>query len=236
LFGLSVGETILSVLGFFTLLAAALVVPEVRKALHLETDAPPAPAAPAQKIEEPTTSEQAKDPEPEFKTVPLPEKSAPKPVIQQAMNGSPNPDRSPHPFGRHPFGTGGSGGHGGRTAAAGSRPPTGVNKSTPEEILDQTYPFIRDSDAQKLLVHRVEPVFPPDASKEDLNYAELLVLVNAEGNVDAARRVMGKGESFDAVKRAVLQWKYKPYVVGGKATPFRTSVMITFPTDSQKTN
>ena len=97
LFGLSVGETILSVLGFFTLLAAALVVPEVRKALHLETDAPPAPAAPAQKIEEPTTSEQAKDPEPEFKTVPLPEKSAPKPVIQQAMNGSPNPDRSP-PF------------------------------------------------------------------------------------------------------------------------------------------
>ena len=53
-------------------------------------------------------------------------------------------------------------------------------------------------------------------------------MVDTSGNVAAARVISGPPQLRDAALNAVQQWRYKPYVSGGKARQFTTQALMEF--------
>jgi TonB family protein len=53
-------------------------------------------------------------------------------------------------------------------------------------------------------------------------------IVDTSGNVAAARVISGPPQLRDAALNAVQQWRYRPYVQGGKARQFTTQALMEF--------
>lgn len=83
--------------------------------------------------------------------------------------------------------------------------------------------------AENLLVNRVEPEYPDAARRARIQGSVTLqTLIGADGKVQKVTPVSGNPELAAAAITAVLQWRYKPYVVDGRKVPVRTQVSVTF--------
>ncbi len=85
-----------------------------------------------------------------------------------------------------------------------------------------------DSSATRLL-HRVEPIYPPEARAQQIQGAVTLdVQIGGEGAVHNIEVVEGNPVLADAAVQAVRQWKYRPYSVDGHPVEMQTRVTIRF--------
>lgn len=85
-----------------------------------------------------------------------------------------------------------------------------------------------DSSATRLL-HRVEPVYPPEARAQQIQGAVTLdVQIGGEGAVHNIEVVEGNPVLADAAVQAVRQWRYRPYSVDGHPVEMQTRVTIRF--------
>lgn len=82
---------------------------------------------------------------------------------------------------------------------------------------------------QKLLVHRVEPVFPAEARKENLQgIIALDIVVGRDGSVLSMHPLNGPEVLSRAAMDALRWWKFEPYRVNGEPVVVETTVAVEF--------
>jgi len=82
---------------------------------------------------------------------------------------------------------------------------------------------------QKLLVHRVEPVYPAEARKDNLQgIIAIDIVVGREGSVLSMRALNGPEVLARAAMDALRWWKFEPYRLNGEPVVVETTVAVEF--------
>jgi len=82
---------------------------------------------------------------------------------------------------------------------------------------------------QKLLAHRVEPVYPAEARKEKLEGTIALdIVVGRDGSVLSMHALNGPDILARAAMDALRWWKFEPYRVNGEPAVVETTVAVEF--------
>ncbi len=82
---------------------------------------------------------------------------------------------------------------------------------------------------QRLLVHRVEPVYPADARKDNLQgIIALDIVVAKDGSVISMHALNGPDVLAQAAMDALRWWKFEPYRVNGQPVTVETTVAVEF--------
>ena len=82
---------------------------------------------------------------------------------------------------------------------------------------------------QKLLVHRVEPVYPAEARKQRLQGVIVLnVIVGRDGAVVHMRPLNGPDILAQAAMDALRWWKFEPYRLNGEPAVIETTLAVEF--------
>jgi TonB family protein len=82
---------------------------------------------------------------------------------------------------------------------------------------------------QKLLVHRVEPVYPAEARKERLEGTIALdIVVGRDGGVLRMHALNGPDVLARAAMDALRWWKFEPYRINGEPAVVETTVAVEF--------
>ncbi len=93
-----------------------------------------------------------------------------------------------------------------------------------------TTPLKVPTDAmQKLLVHRVDPIYPADARQQNLQgIIALDIVVGPDGSVASTRALNGPDVLARAAMDALRWWKFQPYRVNGEPVTVETTVAVEF--------
>jgi len=82
---------------------------------------------------------------------------------------------------------------------------------------------------EKLLLHRVQPAYPAEARKNNLQGVIALdVVVGEEGNVISARPLNGPPILASAAVDSLRWWKFEPYRVNGEPVAVETTLAVEF--------
>lgn len=82
---------------------------------------------------------------------------------------------------------------------------------------------------EKLLVHRVEPVYPADARQANLQGVVALdIVVGRDGSVVSMRPLNGPDVLADAAMDALRWWKFEPYRINGEPAIVETTLAVEF--------
>lgn len=82
---------------------------------------------------------------------------------------------------------------------------------------------------QKLLVHRVEPVYPAEARKQNLQgIVAVDMVVGRDGSVISMRALNGPDVLARAAMDALRWWKFEPYRVNGEPSAVETTMAVEF--------
>jgi len=82
---------------------------------------------------------------------------------------------------------------------------------------------------QKLLVHRVEPIYPVEARKEKLQgIIAVDIVVGKDGAVHSMHALNGPDVLANAAMDALRWWKFEPYRVNGQPVVAETTVAVEF--------
>ena len=82
---------------------------------------------------------------------------------------------------------------------------------------------------QKLVVHKVEPTYPAEARKENLQgIIALDIVVGRDGSVVSMRPLNGPEVLGRAAMDALRWWKFEPYRVNGEPAVVETTVAVEF--------
>jgi hypothetical protein len=235
---LSDGEKLLAVLAFLTMLAAALVVPEVRTALGLGPEKTETPSAGATGSPGSTGSSGSSD----SPTQPKEKTSQPdKPIKPQFIPSAPEPEKE-NPVLHAQKDT-----HPGQLAGAsdGADEKPGTEGGTPGHPIDSPQVIwskattglpkdfripddaVRPEVSKKLLISHVDPTYPAMSSTPGASAKVALVIeIDSTGRVKKVDETWGPAEFVDAAKDAVMKWRYKPYSVDGQVVPLWKTVVI----------
>ena len=83
--------------------------------------------------------------------------------------------------------------------------------------------------AEKNVIHKVPPEYPMVAKRAGVQgRVEFTVLIGTDGSIESAQLVSGHPLLVPAAKTAVMQWKYQPFLLNGRAVKMMTDVVITF--------
>jgi TonB family protein len=81
------------------------------------------------------------------------------------------------------------------------------------------------------IVHRVPPVYPPDALNQGLSGPVVLrATINEKGTVEQVKAVSGSAVLARAAADAVKQWKYEPSLLNGTPVQVETEITVNFKT------
>jgi TonB family protein len=81
----------------------------------------------------------------------------------------------------------------------------------------------------KNLVHKVQPLYSPEAKQLGIEGEVLLeVIVSAKGEMENIRVTKGHPLLVRSALDAVKEWKYQPYLVNGAAVPVISTVSVNF--------
>jgi protein TonB len=80
-----------------------------------------------------------------------------------------------------------------------------------------------------LLVHRVNPVYPPLARQARIQGVVMLqAQISKDGSIENLQLISGHPMLAPAAIEAVKQWKYKPYLLNGEPVEVDTQVQVNF--------
>ena len=80
-----------------------------------------------------------------------------------------------------------------------------------------------------MVVHRVEPVYPPAAKRAHTQGEVLLkATIGKDGRIHNLTVVSGPRDLIDASVGAVQQWRYRPYTVKGDPVDVETTIRIQY--------
>jgi len=82
---------------------------------------------------------------------------------------------------------------------------------------------------ERLLVHRVEPAYPPEARKANLQgIIALDIVIGRDGSVASMHPLNGPDVLARAAMDALRWWKFEPYRVNGEPAVVETTVAVEF--------
>ncbi|MGH9515679.1 MAG: energy transducer TonB [Terriglobales bacterium] len=82
---------------------------------------------------------------------------------------------------------------------------------------------------QGMVISKVPPIYPVDAKAARIQGSVVIgVIIGRDGNVQSERLISGHPLLAPAAMDAVKQWKYRPYVLNGRAVEVDTQVTINF--------
>ncbi len=89
---------------------------------------------------------------------------------------------------------------------------------------------IRPTDIQEaLLVHRVQPVYPPLAVHARVEgRVQLHAIIGRDGTVNSLEVISGQPLLVRAALEAVSQWRYRPTLLSGEPVEVETYVTVIF--------
>lgn len=83
--------------------------------------------------------------------------------------------------------------------------------------------------AEGQLLHKVDPVYPPEAMRKGIQGNVLLqATIAKDGLMKDVKLISGPPELADAAVGAVQQWRYRPYLLQGSPVEVETTVKVTF--------
>ena len=83
--------------------------------------------------------------------------------------------------------------------------------------------------AEGMLIHRVQPEYPPLAKAAGIQGAVVLqAVIGRDGGIEKLRVVSGHPLLVQAAVKAVEQWRYKSYCLNGEAVEVETQVTVNF--------
>lgn len=83
--------------------------------------------------------------------------------------------------------------------------------------------------SQANLADKVTPAYPPVAKARNIQGLVVLdAVIDAKGDVASLQPVSGRPELMHSAIEAVRQWKYKPFLLGGKPVPVSTEVEVRY--------
>jgi TonB family protein len=114
------------------------------------------------------------------------------------------------------------------TTSGGSLPNIfGNGGNVPKPVLQTLN--ISQGVSQGLLIKKVQPVYPANALRMHVEGAvELQATIGKSGNIVAVKTLTGELVLARAAKEAVLQWKYKPYLLNGEPVEIQTQITVNF--------
>jgi len=102
--------------------------------------------------------------------------------------------------------------------------PTAVPKAaTPQRVR------VSQGVSQGLLIHRVQPSYPPLARQARVQGTVVLqALIGKDGTIQNLHVVSGHPMLTSSALEAVKQWRYKPYYLNGEPVEVETTVNVVF--------
>ena len=102
--------------------------------------------------------------------------------------------------------------------------PTAVPKAaTPQRVR------VSQGVSQGLLVHKVQPQYPPLARQARIQGVVVLqALIGKDGNIQNLHVVSGHPMLTNSALEAVKEWKYKPYYLNGEPVEVETTINVNF--------
>jgi protein TonB len=102
--------------------------------------------------------------------------------------------------------------------------PTAVPKvATPQRVR------VSQGVSQGLLVHKVQPQYPPLARQARIQGVVVLqALIGKDGNIQNLHVVSGHPMLTNAALEAVKEWRYKPYYLNGEPVEVETTINVNF--------
>lgn len=102
-------------------------------------------------------------------------------------------------------------------------------KSSKTESGTQTPVEVPTEVMQKLLLHKVDPVYPAEARKENVQgIVALDLVVSKDGSVESMRALNGPDVLSRAAMDALRWWKFSPYRVNGEPVTVETTMAVEF--------
>lgn len=83
--------------------------------------------------------------------------------------------------------------------------------------------------AETNLIHKVQPVYPPEAKANNVKGEVVLqCLIGKDGSVTNLKVVSGHPWLAQSALDAVRQWKYRPFLLNGEPVEIETTVKVRF--------
>jgi protein TonB len=107
--------------------------------------------------------------------------------------------------------------------------PISVPQSSPAIEQSSEPVAVSEEAARALLIHTVNPSYPPEALAQKLHGTVVLqVVVARDGSVQDVKMVRGYFILAQAAIAAVKQWRFEPYTLNGRAAATQTAITINF--------
>ena len=83
--------------------------------------------------------------------------------------------------------------------------------------------------ANSLIRHKVDPIYPREARKNNITGDVLLrIIIGRQGNVTNLEVIQGDPILVESAVKAVKQWKYRPYILNGEAIEAESVIKIQY--------
>lgn len=108
---------------------------------------------------------------------------------------------------------------------------SGATSPTPTATADRLPMKLRVSEGvmDSNIVHRVEPVYPPEAKRNHIQGTVLLqATIGRDGRIRNLRVISGPPELVEASLGAIEQWRYRPYTLNGEPVEVETTIKVQF--------
>ncbi|HET9402058.1 MAG TPA: energy transducer TonB [Candidatus Acidoferrales bacterium] len=110
------------------------------------------------------------------------------------------------------------------------RPNLGM-PSRPEPPKSAPAPVLRRSEGVQsaMLIHRVEPLYPPIAKQTHTQgTVQLHAVIARDGSIESLEVLSGNALLIQAARDAVRQWRYRPTLLGGEPVEVDTYITVIF--------
>ena len=108
------------------------------------------------------------------------------------------------------------------------QPSSAADRATPVSQIP-TRVKISSGVATRLLRKKVAPEYPPLARNQRIQgVVTLNATISQEGDITDLIITSGEPSLAGAAAKAVRKWKYKPYLLDGKAVEVETSIQVNF--------
>ncbi len=105
---------------------------------------------------------------------------------------------------------------------------SGINTAVPKAATPQRV-RVSQGVSQGLLVHKVQPEYPPIARQARIQGMVVLqALIGKDGTITNLHVVSGHPMLTNAALAAVKEWKYKPYFLNGEPVEVETTINVNF--------
>jgi len=142
--------------------------------------------------------------------------AAPDPQALPSAQATPNESSAPSELPAQP------------ASGAKSQPPSPATDASTASTSGRTLRVSQRVMAGRI-VHRVDPVYPPEAKLNRIRGDVLLqTTIGKDGRIHDVKVVSGPKELIDAAVGAVEQWRYRPFLVKGEPVEVKTTIKIRF--------